>query len=243
MTTLHVVGIGSLGSNFLLELAKRCYAIDYPLDIHLYDDDIVESRNVAAQAFSPQDLGKFKADAITELLYSYGKGINATSHVGRITKDNINFEQGNSIIIDMVDNIETRWLLWEYGLLYNIPVLHAGLSNTGAGTVEWSWQDIDTFSLSKANMAPAKQKAILEAPEKESLPPCELNAFRSVSLNTVLAALNALFIFLGKDITKEFAEELDGDELPGIMSTWVTDTKSMKCIKEMTAIKEFNNAE
>jgi hypothetical protein len=243
MINLHIVGLGSLGSCLANEVAKRAMATAFPMALHLYDDDKVESRNVAAQHFSPRDLNKSKVEAVAENLEPYN--VEVKTYQVRLTQENISELMkldGQSIILDCVDNITARHLLWNRGLCTDTPVLHLSMSEVGSGEVSWNWREVDTFSLSPKNLSPQKLEEIRKPKEEKKMPPCELNSFRGLILNTILAGLNSLFIFLGKDITKEYAEVTENGELPGIMSTWTTNTAAHKCMVELTQHQEWSNS-
>jgi hypothetical protein len=55
---VHVVGLGAVGSFTLLFLAKLGVA-----EIHGYDPDVVEERNLGGQLYGPDDVGQPKATA------------------------------------------------------------------------------------------------------------------------------------------------------------------------------------
>lgn len=62
---IHIIGCGSVGSTVAENLVR--FGIK---DITLYDFDVVESRNIANQMFTSEDVGKMKVDALAEYLYS-----------------------------------------------------------------------------------------------------------------------------------------------------------------------------
>jgi molybdopterin/thiamine biosynthesis adenylyltransferase len=232
MLDIHVVGLGSLGSTMASEIAKRALALSLPLNLHLYDFDTVEERNVVAQLFDPKDIGASKVRAVSDRLNGY-KGVKVIEHEGKITGDNVSSMPlcEESVILDCVDNLPTRQLLYTHSLVSGTPVLHAGMSTQGMGYVQWNYafQDtfVDTWSLSPKNIKPSNNN---EEEESRTVPPCELNSLRTLILNTSMAAINALFILVGHNtVTGLTSTELD----PGTFTTWVTDIKGFKEIVEL----------
>lgn len=243
MINIHIVGQGSLGSTIALEIAKRALATSMPLKVNIYDYDIVESRNLVAQAFDPTDLGETKVNAMLKKLSSYDiietKGFNE-----KITKENVKellLTEGYSVVIDCVDNLPTRELLWQYGVVNNIPILHLGMSTSGQGNVSWNFGSVDTFPLSPKNLSQKQRKAVLESSEGESLPPCELNSLRGLILCTCQAGLDSLFTFLGKDMNNDFEDvEIEDYEKDAVLSSWSTSTRSFRPILESVSVERWD---
>jgi molybdopterin/thiamine biosynthesis adenylyltransferase len=61
-----VAGIGGIGSNLVFQLARM-----HPANITMYDNDTVETVNMAGQLFSYADVGKDKVDAISAMIVDY----------------------------------------------------------------------------------------------------------------------------------------------------------------------------
>ncbi len=61
-----VGGCGGIGSNLAFQLARMI-----PANITVYDDDKVEMANLAGQLYSKQDVGKYKVDAIAQMVSDY----------------------------------------------------------------------------------------------------------------------------------------------------------------------------
>lgn len=231
MYTFHVVGAGSLGSGFVIEAARRASALKFPLKIVVHDFDEVEERNVFSQEFLPSDIGSFKAEAIAQRASLYNH-VECEARVHKIERETLLSQlpvAGDTVVVDAVDNVPTRHLLWEYGMVHSVPVMHLGMSTDGDGVIGWNCGlDLDNFNLSPALLSPAALQRLEERGEERKLPPCELNSFRSLILNTVLAGVNAAFLFLGKDATRELVDE-DGSllEVRGLATVWHTTPKSM----------------
>lgn len=225
MIHLYIVGQGALGADFTIEAARRAEAAELDMQFTLIDFDTVEfPRNCVSQAFYPGDSGRFKAEVIAERL----KGFKVKTKVvnERLTRDNwgkiiaVN-ERDYHVVVDVVDNAETRQLLWEVGLMANIPVLHMGISPKGSGTVTWNYQDHDTFPLSPKTTGAGNLARAIAGAKDVKLPPCELNALRSLILLTVCSGVTALFIACGSDLSGEFREWTTHTQ--GILSVWDVD--------------------
>ncbi len=233
---LVIVGLGSLGSAVAVESAKRSLALEYELGMTLIDFDTVEERNVVAQDFHPEDIGAPKVAAIDRLISQY-KTVKSRPMTERLTDKNIQtmFElDDTTILVDCVDHLPTRQLLWSHGLSNpGIPVVHAGMDEKGMGYVQWNFNlnevCIDTFSLSPRNISPSLQKKLTEKKENKVIPPCELNGYRSMILNTALATVNAVFILAGHDVMNVIGE----NDTFGILTNWVTTPFKMEELEAM----------
>ena len=217
---LALIGCGFLGSIFATEAAKRLWAHDmFPL-WRLIDGDTFEARNAANQNCYPSDDGKPKAWIVSQELVDYqqrldlveiGKDLKVLGWVhDRVTEANIDqLLDGATLLIDAVDNVATRQLLWMYGVRHKIPVLHMGVSRRGTGTVEWTLGDYDTFGLSPLALAGQP----LPADPVGELKPCELLTHRRTGLLVGHTAALALTAFLGLDPERQFNGE-------AVLSTW-----------------------
>lgn len=231
MYNIHIVGAGSLGSTISIEIARRALALSFPLELCLYDYDEVEERNVVAQAFLPSHIGMKKVDAVYSMLEGFTNVEVSTFDIKIGKKNNLKELNEQSIIIDCVDNIPTRQLLWKLGVIYAVPVIHVGMSEKGSGYVQWNYTkeetDIDTFHLSPTHFK-VKNSGEKKGEEDIKLPPCELNSMRTLILNTSMAAVNSLFIFLGMDISS-----FSSKGKKGTITNWVTDLYRLSPVPEL----------
>jgi molybdopterin/thiamine biosynthesis adenylyltransferase len=235
---VFILGCGAIGSNLALELARKCFSTSTYLNIVLLDYDVVERRNLAAQAFLPKQVGLPKVDAVEELIEGFSS-ISVSKLNLKLTEENlteiinlVNSSDDASILIDCFDNLEARNLAWKLGQVLDIPVLHVGMSEKGSGYVSWSMSDYDTFPLSPKNTNPKRIKEITEAQKSlVLLPPCELNGFRSLVLNTSLAAANAIFIYLGIDNSQAIGPT---NRAPGFRSNWATTNNTITFLKQIS---------
>jgi hypothetical protein len=191
-----VVGCGFVGSVFTDEMLKRMFAGKLPQNFRFIDFDKVDDRNSANQNFTLHDVGRLKAVVLDERAMRAGKFSEAITD--RLTAENAEeMLKGARLIIDGVDNLATRQLLWSYGMANDIPVLHLGIASEeqSTGKVEWSYPGHDTFSLSPIRTA----GRTISDPKSGETPPCELARMRGVGLNVGFAAAMSAAIFLGFD--------------------------------------------
>jgi hypothetical protein len=206
-----MIGCGFVGSIFATEMVKRQYAGQLPYDWLLLDDDVVEPRNTANQNFLAIDVGRSKAEALRDMIRN--SGYYAISEQVRVTQENIHdFLDNAELVIDGVDNLDSRQLIWGAALSRAIPVLHLGLAEDGTGKVEWSHPTHDTFSLSPIKTV---GKA-LHDPKSGVTPPCELARMRGAGINLGFAGAVAASIFFGFD-AESF---LKGQKTQGIFTEW-----------------------
>ena len=64
--TVILAGVGGIGSNMAIILAKL-----NPRSLYLFDDDFVETVNLAGQFYSTEDVGKYKVNALAESIVKY----------------------------------------------------------------------------------------------------------------------------------------------------------------------------
>ena len=127
-----ILGVGALGST----TAVLCRALDATLAF--VDFDKVESKNLLAQAFVKQSLGKNKAEALKAQLLNF-HGVKAEAFGVRLTKENVEqLVKGAGLTVDCFDNAESRRVISEYARSANLPLVHAAISGDGSfGLVRW----------------------------------------------------------------------------------------------------------
>ena len=125
-------GVGALGST----AAVLCRNLDATLVF--IDFDRVESKNLLAQAFVKQSVGKNKAEALKAQLLNF-HGLKAESFGVRLTTDNVAQLCGTAdLIVDCFDNLKSRQILSEFSRAQGKALLHAALSGDGTfGLVRW----------------------------------------------------------------------------------------------------------
>jgi molybdopterin-synthase adenylyltransferase len=134
----HVVfcGVGALGS----QAAVLCREL--PIIMRFVDFDIVASKNLKAQAFTKQSLGKNKAESLRLQMLNFW-GVQAEARPVRLTHENVGQLCGDAnLTVDCFDNAASRRELctWKKLKMHKCgPLLHAGMSGDGTfGLVRWN---------------------------------------------------------------------------------------------------------
>jgi hypothetical protein len=125
-------GVGALGSTTAL-LCRNVEA-----ELVFVDFDRVESKNLLAQAYVKQSLGKNKAQALKlQLKNLWGKSSQAFGV--RLTADNVVELCGQAdLLVDCFDNAASRELLSGYAQESGTPLVHGAIAADGAfGIVRW----------------------------------------------------------------------------------------------------------
>lgn len=245
MNNIHLVGCGALGAKLGREVARRAKALTLDTtELFIYDDDVVADRNVYSQEFQPSDVGLFKADVTARYCSEYIKTTPIKARIDQTSFKTIMKLDPNSILVNGVDNVKSRVEMWYLGLITGTPVLHMGMSQSGSGFIGWSYEQTDFCQFSPAVVDPDKLKELLEAPAPDSLPPCMLNSFNGLINNTVMAALNSLFIFMGND-SERVLSDLWGEDrpFPGIATTWNTTSYAFAPNKKLITANNWPKTE
>jgi molybdopterin/thiamine biosynthesis adenylyltransferase len=125
-------GVGALGSNAVM----ACRNLNATLRV--VDFDRVESKNLLAQAYVKQSVGKNKAAALKLQLKNF-HGIEVEAFGVRLGENNCaELLAGADLLVDAFDNLASRLLLSKYARAHGIPLVHAALSGDGTcGLVRW----------------------------------------------------------------------------------------------------------
>lgn len=125
-------GVGALGST----AAVLCRNLEATLVF--VDFDRVESKNLLAQAYVKQSIGKNKAEALKLQLQNF-HGVKAEAFGVRLTQDNVEALCGaGGLLVDCFDNQASRLLLSSFARGANKPLVHAALAGDGTfGLVRW----------------------------------------------------------------------------------------------------------
>lgn len=94
-----VAGIGGIGSNVAFQLARMV-----PANLTLYDDDNVEMVNMAGQLYSYNDIGKYKVNAMADMIYNYTSMKQVLAVQNKFTLD----KEPGDIMICGFDNMVAR---------------------------------------------------------------------------------------------------------------------------------------
>lgn len=113
--TIKVFGVGSVGSHVVKTLAKTGFN-----NIEVYDMDIVEEENLAAQAFDFKHLKQNKVDAIKDIVKE-SSGVDIIPHHGVVTEETDITPEPNTVYMCFFDSFSARKLVFDK--LKDFPVL------------------------------------------------------------------------------------------------------------------------
>ncbi len=132
MSRVVICGVGALGSNAVL------YCRELGAELRLIDFDRVESKNLAAQWFVKQSIGKNKAEAVRLQLANF-YGHKAEAMGVRLGAHNAaQLLEGCDLAVDCFDNQDSRLLLSVAARAASVPLVHAALAADGTfGLVRW----------------------------------------------------------------------------------------------------------
>lgn len=119
-----VAGLGGLGSPATIYLAYAGVG-----HITLVDCDFVELSNLNRQIlYCEEDVGEKKAFLAARKLTKLNPSIEATPLFVRLTRENArNIIKGANVVLDGMDNFETRFILNSACVAEGIPFIHAGV--------------------------------------------------------------------------------------------------------------------
>ena len=126
--TAFVAGVGGLGCPVSTYLAAAGVG-----EIRLCDADRIELSNLNRQVhYTPGQIGHFKAEAATERLHAMNPSIRIEGFTEFLEEGNIERIAGNAdIVLDCLDNFETRYLLNRYCFERKIPLVHGAVWGLG----------------------------------------------------------------------------------------------------------------
>lgn len=119
-----VVGAGGLGCPVLTYLV--CAGVG---NIRIVDNDVICESNLNRQfLFGEFDIGKEKSKTAKNVLNSQNSKVKIEAITQRVTEENIdNLLENIDIVVDCVDNIETRLVMNKACIGKNIPLIEAGI--------------------------------------------------------------------------------------------------------------------
>lgn len=95
-----LIGVGTIGSHLALTLARM------QIPFTMYDHDTIEEHNLATQAYTRKDIGRYKVDAIASQCAEIGVEVgNAATAAMKYDTD---IQERPDIIVSCVDSIEAR---------------------------------------------------------------------------------------------------------------------------------------
>ena len=129
--TVAVCGLGGLGSNIAVSLARAGIG-----KLILIDFDRVDITNLNRQQYKAAQIGRFKTDALLENLKEIAPYIKTECHTVRINKENaLSLLEKADIICEAFDNAECKAMLTDT-VLENMPnkflVAASGMAGMGS---------------------------------------------------------------------------------------------------------------
>jgi molybdopterin/thiamine biosynthesis adenylyltransferase len=129
---LVICGAGALGSLITDNLARQGFR-----RLTVIDFDRVELHNTGTQLFGKGDVGAFKVDVLKAHCFR-NTGIEITAYSKRLEERTVKkFLTGADVVIDTLDNAESRRLVSDYCLQAALDCLHLGM-NADFGQVHWN---------------------------------------------------------------------------------------------------------
>lgn len=154
--TVLIVGAGGLGSPVSINLSVAGVG-----EIRICDYDVVELSNLNRQLLhNTERVGMNKAASGKKTLELYNDNIKITAIQEKLTRENIDEIAGNAdIIIDCLDNFDTRYILNDFALQKKLPIVYGSV---------WGMDGRVTFL--HYPETPCIQCIFEEAPKKETFP-------------------------------------------------------------------------
>ena len=114
-----IVGVGALGSVVADLLCRAGVG-----KLTLIDRDYIEEHNLQRQSlYTEVDIGQPKAVAALDHLKRINSTVEMVSHVADLYYENVSLLKGD-VVVDGTDNMETRFLINEYCVKYNLPLVY-----------------------------------------------------------------------------------------------------------------------
>ena len=128
--TVAICGLGGLGSNIAIHLARAGIG-----KLILIDFDRVDITNLHRQQYKADQIGMYKTDALTDNLREINPYIELETHTERIAEENaVTLLQGVDIICEAFDNAEAKAMLTDI-VLSELPdkylVAASGMAGMG----------------------------------------------------------------------------------------------------------------
>jgi len=123
-STVFIAGAGGLGSPVLIYLAVAGVG-----RIRICDNGMVELSNLNRQVlYNDEDLYQLKIISAQKNLKKINPHLEIECFSETISRDSIEVLVGDAdIIVDCLDNFETRYVLNEYAVKKKLPFVHAGI--------------------------------------------------------------------------------------------------------------------
>ena len=127
-----IIGVGTIGSHLALTLARM------QVPFTMYDPDTIEAHNLATQAYTRRDIGRYKVDAIKRQCEDIGAEAGSVEVLrNKFIADSDDLRayiaETFSVIISCVDSIEARREIARYLRDISVPIIDG---RVGAEQVE-----------------------------------------------------------------------------------------------------------
>ncbi len=121
---VFIAGAGGLGSPVAIYLAVAGVG-----EIHICDADRIELSNLNRQILHPEArVGELKALSAQKTLEELNPHVRVVPHAEYLDASNAERIIGQpDVIVDCLDNFETRYVLNEYAVRHNIPMVHGAI--------------------------------------------------------------------------------------------------------------------
>jgi len=146
---IFVIGAGGTGTYFLKEISRYLSGNDRLIkDMHIFDGDIIEEKNLARQSFQMEDVGKNKAAVMAEVLndtfglewQAHDNYLLKKEQITKLIKNGSQREPILPLFVSCVDNHACRLLLEEIFMeLPNVCYFDSGNEYT-TGEVVYSYR-------------------------------------------------------------------------------------------------------
>ncbi len=120
--TVGVAGVGGLGVNVTTALA--CAGVG---TLILADSDSPEESNLNRQYIYNDSEGRTKSEISLDWVYNVNPEVEAVSYNLRIDENSVSVFKDCDVIMDCLDNIESRLILNKFAVENNIPLIHGGV--------------------------------------------------------------------------------------------------------------------
>ena len=186
-----VIGAGGLGCPLLQILAST--GVGY---LTLVDFDRIATHNLARQMlFRNEDVGRYKTEVVAEYLKAYFPDCKVAYHTALFHENNASeLIRNHDVVVDATDDINTRYLISDFCILLNKPLVFAALYKFEGQMTVFNYKG-----------GPSLRCLYPKKPQYQEIPSCE----QSGMLATVSSSLAQ---FQATEVIKVLLD------LPGVLS-------------------------
>lgn len=191
-----VVGAGGLGIPVIQFLTGAGVG-----EITIIDDDLVSLSNLHRQViYGEKDIDRLKVEVAKEILNRLNSDVKIIPKAERLTLKNLNtlIPESCDLILDASDNFDTRYVIDDFCLAHNIPLVYGALHRFEGQLAVFHHQN----GVSYRNLYPI-------APEEGTVDNCEVNGV----LGPVAGAIGCMMAIEAIKILAGLGKVLDGELL------------------------------